>query len=66
MSLAAGRPSRANKPATLADMADKPTTVRVNFDLARDEHTRLKLFAVKRGQSVRQVLSDFIATLPQE
>lgn len=66
MSLSAGRPSKASKQATLADMADTPATVRVNFDLARSEHIKLKLFAVKRGQSVRQVLSDFIATLPQE
>lgn len=63
MSLSAGRPSKANKKATLTDMADKPATVRVNFDLSREEHTKLKIYAAHRGQSLRQVLSGFIATL---
>lgn len=64
MNLSAGRPSRASKPAVLADMADGKPTVRVNFDLARDDHTRLKVYAAQQGKTVRQVLSDFIATLP--
>jgi len=64
MSLTAGRPSKASKQATLADMSDKSATVRVNFDLSRDEHTKLKVYAAHRGQSLRQVLSGFIATLP--
>lgn len=63
MSLSAGRPSRASKPATLADMADKPAMVRVNFDLARDEHTKLKIYAAQQGKTVRQVLIDMIRTI---
>jgi hypothetical protein len=64
MSLSAGRPSKTSKQATLADMADKPATVRVNFDLARDDHIKLKVYAAKQGKTVRQVLSEFIAKLP--
>jgi hypothetical protein len=64
MSLSAGRPSRASKPVTLADMSDSKPTVRVNFDLERDEHIKLKIHAAKSGKTVRQVLSEFIATLP--
>ncbi|MDP1541511.1 MAG: chromosome partitioning protein ParB [Moraxellaceae bacterium] len=64
MSLSAGRPSKTSKQATLADMADSKKTVRVNFDIDSDEHKRLKLHALMQGKTVRQVLSDFISTLP--
>lgn len=63
MSLSAGRPSKASKQATLADMADVKPTVRVNFDLARDEHIKLKVYAAQQGKTVRQVLSDFVQSL---
>jgi len=39
--LSAGRPSDKKKAATLAALADKRETVRVNFDLARDEHMHI-------------------------
>lgn len=64
MSLSAGRPSKASKQAMLTDMADAKPTVRVNFDLARNDHIKLKVYAAQQGKTVRQVLSDFIATLP--
>jgi hypothetical protein len=64
MSLSAGRPSKASKQATLADMADAKPTVRVNFDLSASEHIRLKVHAAKLGKTVRQLLSEFVATLP--
>lgn len=63
MSLSASRPSRANKPTTLADMADAKPTVRVNFDLARDDHIKLKVYAAQQGKTVRQVLVDIISTI---
>ena len=63
MSLSAGRRSKASKQATLADMADKPATVRVNFDLPRDDHVKLKVYAAQHGKTVRQVLSDFVQSL---
>ena len=63
MSLSAGRPSRASKTNTLADMADAKPTVRVNFDLGRDDHIKLKVYAAQQGKTVRQVLSDFVQSL---
>jgi ParG len=61
--LQAGRPSEKKKAATLAALADKSETVRVNFDLAREEHIKLKVYAAKAGKRVADVLREFIATL---
>ncbi|OQP81258.1 chromosome partitioning protein ParB [Xanthomonas phaseoli pv. syngonii LMG 9055] len=64
--LSAGRPSaKTNKAATLASLADKVATVRVNFDLDRDQHIKLKVYATKQGKSVKEVLTDFVAQLPK-
>jgi hypothetical protein len=64
--LSAGRPSaKTNKAATLASLADKGATVRVNFDLDRDQHIKLKVYATKQGKSVKEVLTDFVAELPE-
>lgn len=63
--LSAGRPSaRSSKATTLASLADKPATVRVNFDLDREQHMKLKLYATKQGRSIKEVLSDFVSQLP--
>lgn len=63
--LSAGRPSaKSNKSATLASLADKAATARVNFDLDRDQHTKLKVYAAKQGKTVKEVLSDYVAQLP--
>ena len=61
--LSAGRPSDKKKAATLAALADKRETVRVNFDLARDEHIKLKVYAAKAGKGIADVLREFVATL---
>ena len=64
--LSAGRPSARNdKAATLASLADKAPTVRVNFDLDREQHTKLKVYAAKQGKTVKEVLSDYVAQLPE-
>ena len=64
--LSSGRPSaKTNKAATLASLADKGATVRVNFDLDRDQHIKLKVYATKQGKSVKEVLTDFVAQLPE-
>lgn len=63
--LSAGRPSaKSNKATTLASLADKAATARVNFDLDRDQHTKLKVYAAKQGKTVKEVLSDYVAQLP--
>jgi len=59
--LSAGRPSaKTNRTATLASLADKGATVRVNFDLGRDQHIKLKVYAAKMGKSVKDVLTEFV------
>ncbi len=66
--LTAGRPSakKSNKAATLASLADKPATVRVNFDLERDQHTKLKVFAAQQGKSIKELLTDYVSQLVGE
>jgi len=54
--LSAGRPSA---------KSSKAATVRVNFDLDRDQHIKLKLYATKQGKSIKEVLSDYVAQLPE-
>ena len=63
--LRAGRPSEKKKAATLAALADKKETVRVNFGLARDEHIKLKIYAAKAGKRVADVLRELIANLSE-
>jgi hypothetical protein len=66
-SLSAGRPSKkTNKAATLASLADKAATKRVNFDLSAEQHTKLKVYAARQGKSVKELLTDFVAQLPSD
>lgn len=65
--LSAGRPSaKTNKAATLASLADKATTKRVNFDLSAEQHTKLKVYAAKQGKTVKELLTEFVEQLPNE
>lgn len=61
--LRAGRPSRARKAATLSSLADKGPTVRVNFDLERDEHVRLKVLAAQQGRTVADIMRELVGRL---
>ena len=63
LGLHAGRPSEKKKAATVAALADKRDTVRVNFDLDRTEHTKLKIYAAKTGQRIADVLRALIADI---
>ena len=64
--LSAGRPSaKASSAATLASLADKAATVRVNFDLERDAHTKLKVYAAKQGKTVKDLLKAYVDSLPE-
>ena len=61
--LSAGQPSARNDKA--ASLADKAPTVRVNFDLDREQHIKLKLYATRNGKSIKDVLSEYVAQLPE-
>ena len=63
----AGRPSQAaNKTRLLDSLADKPALVRVNVQVTPEQHARLKVFAAKRGTTVRDVLASYIDSLPAD
>lgn len=65
--LSAGRPSaKTNKAATLASLADKAITKRVNFNLSAEQHTKLKVYAAKQGKTVKELLTDFVEQLPSD
>lgn len=62
--LSAGRPSeKRERTATLASLADQKETKRVNFDLSVEQHTKLKIFAAKKGVTVKQLLTEFVESL---
>ncbi len=63
--LRAGKPSAGDKRKGLAmdALTEKNQTVRVNFELDREEHIRLKVHAARAGKSIAVVLRDLVATL---
>ena len=64
--LSAGRPSaRTNKAATLASLSDDAGGMkRVNFELPAEQHAKLKIYATKQGKSIKDVLSEYVASMP--
>jgi len=63
LGMKAGRPSAAKAGPTLSDLADKQATVRVNFDLDRAEHTKLKIYAPRPGAASRTFCANWCAHL---
>ncbi len=64
--LSAGRPSaRNNKAATLASLSDDIEMKRVNFQLPADQHTKLKIYATKQGKTIKELLTEYVAGLPE-
>ena len=59
--LGAGRPSAGKSQKNLSDLADKADTVRVNFDLDSEQHTKLRMQALKQKKTVKQFLTELIA-----
>jgi hypothetical protein len=66
LGLAAGRPSAGKSAATLASLSDKGATVRVGFDLSREDHVKLKIHAAKTGKPVADLLREAVAALLRE
>lgn len=64
--LTAGRPSATkSRAATLASLADDATMKRVNFELPADQHTKLKIYATKQGKTIKELLTEYVAQLPE-
>ena len=65
--LSAGRPSARtdkSKAATLASLADDASMKRVNFELSADQHTKLKIYATRQGRTIKELLTEYVASLP--
>lgn len=66
--LSVGRPSARTgkeKAATLASLVDVAGGMkRVNFELDASRHAKLKVHAIKTGRSIRELLTDYIDSLP--
>jgi hypothetical protein len=59
----AGRPSRSKEAPSINVFVDEKKMVRVNFDVTREEHIKLKVHAAKSGRSISDVLREFVAQL---
>jgi hypothetical protein len=63
--LSAGRPSaRTNRATTLASLSDDVALKRVNFELPAEQHAKLKIHAAKVGKSIKELLTEYVAGLP--
>ena len=46
----------------LAD--DAASMKRVNFELSADQHTKLKIYATRQGKTIKELLTEYVASLP--
>jgi len=69
LTLKAGRPSARtdrSKAAILASLTDEAGGMkRVNFDVPVAQHTKLKVYAAQQGKSIRELLTAYVAGLPE-
>ncbi|AOK57671.1 chromosome partitioning protein ParB (plasmid) [Burkholderia ubonensis] len=67
LNLSAGRPSATrNKAATLASLAEDAGLKRVNFQVPPELHMKLKIYAARHGKTITEVLTEYVANLPDE
>lgn len=65
--LSAGRPSeRTRKVVTLASVADNVATKRINFEISADQHLKLRLYALRSGKTIKDLLTEYILSLPEQ
>lgn len=63
--LKSGRPSaRKSSITTLADVVGTSEYKRVNFDLASDDHAKLKVYAAQHNLTIKELLTEFVKSLP--
>ncbi|MDR1051528.1 MAG: chromosome partitioning protein ParB [Deltaproteobacteria bacterium] len=51
------------KPGPKRNIQDSSDLIRVNFDITRAEHTKLKIYAAKTGVSMADILRSFVTKL---
>jgi len=61
INIRAGRPSAARARPTLADLADERPTIRIAFDIDREEHKKLKVYAAQNGRRITEILREMIS-----
>ncbi|MBE0011612.1 chromosome partitioning protein ParB [Arthrobacter sp. AET 35A] len=62
-----GRPSAGKSKDQLMDsLKDTEPVRRVNFDLPQSKHQKLRIAATRRDQSIREFLTEYIDSLPDE
>lgn len=66
--MSTGRPSVTNAAKarlleSLKDEANKEPSRRVNFEVPESKHTKLKIHAARRGQSIKEFLTEYIDSL---
>lgn len=62
--LSAGRPSATRKEEALAKMSDeKQSLVRINFDIDRERHTKLKVMAAQQQRTIADILRQAVDDL---
>lgn len=65
--LSPGRPSaNKSKDQLMKSLEDEEVTRRVNFELAASKHQKLRIQAAKRGMSIKDFLTAYIDSLPNE
>jgi hypothetical protein len=62
--LKAGRPSAGTRTMTMSDITNSEKVKRVNFDLPEVLHIRLKTYAAAQGKTIKDVITEFVETLP--
>ena len=38
---------------------------RVNFQLSADQHMKLKIYAARQGKTIKELLTEYVASLPE-
>lgn len=62
--LKAGRPSEGKSKSIDSLAKGNESMKRVNFELSAELHTKLKIYAVSSGKSIKDVLTEYVETLP--
>lgn len=61
-----GLPVQAQPPESLETEPPAEEMQRVNFEVPRSKRLKLKILAARRGQSVKEFLTDYIDSFPDE
>jgi len=60
--LKAGRPS-VGKSKSINAFSDDSKLVRINFDVTKDKQLKLKMYALKEGKTVSDILREFVNSI---